>query len=234
MGRHAAGDDRRGAAAPTCCSCAAAASLRIPDGPAAGVASLRQAWRAIRAGQSLADGGARRARAARGAGVLRRAALNATAPRRQDYVWYGDDFTGATDTLATVGRRAACARCCSSACRSPQQLRAAGPLDALGIAGAARAMDPTAMARRARAGGPLPGRARARRCCTTRCCSTFDSSPAVGSLGMALAHPAATWRNAFVPMVGGQPSLGRYCAFGNLFAAAGSTAPCTASTATRR
>ena len=58
--------------------------------------------------------------------------------------WYGDDFTGATDTLATLAERGLKAllflRIPSAA-----QLSAAGPLDALGIAGAARSMAPDAM-----------------------------------------------------------------------------------------
>ena len=57
------------------------------------------------------------------------------------YGWYGDDFTGATDTLATLaesGRRALLFL------RVPNEaeLAAAGPLDAIGIAGATRAMAP--------------------------------------------------------------------------------------------
>ncbi|WP_016832335.1 four-carbon acid sugar kinase family protein, partial [Herbaspirillum lusitanum] len=50
-------------------------------------------------------------------------------------------------------------------------------------------------------------------------CSTFDSAPHVGNIGTAL----AVWRqhidNDFVPIVGGQPNLQRYCLFSNLYAA---------------
>jgi 3-oxoisoapionate kinase len=136
------------------------------------------------------------------------------------HVWYGDDFTGASDTLATLAGAGLRAMLFFGV-PSPQHLRDAGPLDALGIAGAARAMEPAAMAAElepvgrflATLGAPV---------LHYKCCSTFDSSPAIGSLGMALAVLKRHVRNAFVPVVGGQPSLGRYCAFGNLFATAGS------------
>jgi uncharacterized protein YgbK (DUF1537 family) len=52
-----------------------------------------------------------------------------------------------------------------------------------------------------------------------KCCSTFDSAPAVGSIGAAVALVRPFVANRFVPIVGGQPNLGRYCLFGNLFAA---------------
>ena len=100
--------------------------------------------------------GARRARAARRARVLRPETLRRRWCPRLRHVWYGDDFTGATDTLATLagaGLRA----CCSCGVPTPRAAsRRPGPLDALGIAGAARAMDPAAMRGGARAGRPLP------------------------------------------------------------------------------
>jgi uncharacterized protein YgbK (DUF1537 family) len=49
-------------------------------------------------------------------------------------------------------------------------------------------------------------------------CSTYDSAPGVGSIGAALQLLRRSVGNAFVPIVGGQPSLGRYCVFGHLFA----------------
>ena len=52
-------------------------------------------------------------------------------------------------------------------------------------------------------------------------CSTFDSAPHVGNIayGIQTLHPFV--KNRWVPIVGGQPSLGRYCAFSHLFADAG-------------
>jgi uncharacterized protein YgbK (DUF1537 family) len=56
-------------------------------------------------------------------------------------------------------------------------------------------------------------------------CSTFDSAPGIGSIGHAVRLGRRVLRNPFVPIVAGQPNLGRYCAFGNLFASAGQGGP---------
>jgi len=135
------------------------------------------------------------------------------------YGWYGDDFTGATDTLATVtaaGLRAMLFLGVPGA----EHLKRAGPLDAVGIAGAARAMDPAAMRRDLE---PV-GRFLAELGVSVlhyKCCSTFDSAPTVGSIGVAIETLRAHVPNPFVPIVGGQPNIGRYCSFSNLFARAG-------------
>lgn len=139
------------------------------------------------------------------------------APR---YGWYGDDFTGATDTLATLaegGQRAMLFM------RLPTQaqLAAAGPLDALGIAGASRTMAPEAIAAElAPIGAFMAGHGIG--LMHYKCCSTFDSAPHIGSIGAATRALRPHFGNPLVPVVGGQPNLGRYCLFGNLFAAAGS------------
>jgi uncharacterized protein YgbK (DUF1537 family) len=54
-----------------------------------------------------------------------------------------------------------------------------------------------------------------------KCCSTFDSAPHVGSIGAAVAALRPHFPNPLVPIIGGQPNLGRYGLFGQLFAAAG-------------
>ncbi len=56
-------------------------------------------------------------------------------------------------------------------------------------------------------------------------CSTFDSSPAIGSIGRALELGIETFAVDRVPVVVGAPVLGRYCAFGNLFARSGLGSP---------
>jgi uncharacterized protein YgbK (DUF1537 family) len=133
--------------------------------------------------------------------------------------WYGDDFTGATDTLATLagaGRRSILFLGIPNAA----QLAAAGPLDALGIAGAARSMAPDAMAAElapigrffANLGVPV---------LHYKCCSTFDSAPHIGSIGAAIACLRTFMPNPFMPIIGGQPNIGRFCVFSTLFAAAG-------------
>lgn len=135
------------------------------------------------------------------------------------YGWYGDDFTGATDTLAAITRRGQRAFLFLSV-PSAAQLADAGPLDAIGIAGGARAMAPEEM----RDSLPEIGRFfrdQGARLVHYKCCSTFDSSPGIGNIAVAIEALRPFVDRPVVPIVGGQPSLGRYCSFANLFATAG-------------
>src|SRR6202000_21342 len=52
-------------------------------------------------------------------------------------------------------------------------------------------------------------------------CSTFDSSPSMGSIGRAIDIGKEVFESSVVPVLGGAPALGRYCVFGNLFARMG-------------
>ena len=136
-----------------------------------------------------------------------------------EYGWYGDDFTGATDTLAELARRGMRALLFLSV-PDAGRLEKAGPLDALGIAGASRSMAPGAMARELEAVGAF-FQGIGVRAMHYKCCSTFDSAPEVGSIGVAVATLRRFFPNPFRPIVGGQPNLGRFLLFANLFAAAG-------------
>lgn len=138
--------------------------------------------------------------------------------------WYGDDFTGATDTLAALakaGRRVLLFLDVPDVARlEAAQRGAGGPLDAVGIAGAARSMPPDAMRAELEPVGRFFG-ALGVPVMHYKCCSTFDSAPTVGSIGEAVRALAPYFPNRFRPMVGGQPNIGRYCLFSTLFAAAG-------------
>lgn len=135
-------------------------------------------------------------------------------------LYYGDDFTGATDALATAAR-AGLRSLLLFAPPDAARLRSLGPLDCLGIAGAARAMTPAEMRDEL---APVAALARriAPRVLHYKTCSTFDSAPGVGSIGEAVRLLQPTMPSDWVAIVGGQPNLGRHCLFGNLFAAAGS------------
>ena len=133
--------------------------------------------------------------------------------------YYGDDFTGATDTLATAAR-AGLRSLLFLGLPTDAQLQRAGPLDCLGIAGAARAMSPDEMRAELEPVGRLFARLGAP-VMHYKTCSTFDSAPQVGSIGAAIRILQPHAGNTFVPVVGGQPNLRRYCVFGNLFAGAG-------------
>jgi uncharacterized protein YgbK (DUF1537 family) len=135
-------------------------------------------------------------------------------------VYYGDDFTGATDTLGTAARaglRALLFLKTPDAAR----LERAGPLDVLGIAGAARAMTPEEMQAEL---APVAAlfRSLGARVLHYKTCSTFDSAPHIGSIGAAVRALRGAVEQPWTAIVGGQPNLGRHCLFGNLFAAAGS------------
>lgn len=132
--------------------------------------------------------------------------------------WYGDDFTGASDTLATLasaGLRAVLFPRAPTAAH----LARVGELDALGVAGTARALAPDAM--RAELAGVHTLFAQLRpRVTHYKCCSTFDSTPTVGNLSVGLQALRWPGQQPWVPIVGGQPSLGRFCAFSELYATA--------------
>lgn len=131
--------------------------------------------------------------------------------------FYGDDFTGATDTLA-VATRAGLRTLLFLRVPTRAELEAAGPLDCVGVAGIARSLPPEAMAAELKPAARLFAELRTP-VVHYKCCSTFDSSPVIGSIGAAVAFMRPFVANRFVPIVGGQPNLGRYCLFGNLFAA---------------
>jgi uncharacterized protein YgbK (DUF1537 family) len=135
------------------------------------------------------------------------------------YGWYGDDFTGATDTLATVARRGRRAFLFLRV-PDPRRLAQVGDLDAIGIAGAGRAMEPNEMRAELAPVGAF-FRDLGARILHYKCCSTFDSAPARGNIAVAAAILHEYVAHKTVAIVGGQPSLGRYCAFSNLFASFG-------------
>ncbi|MEJ8476973.1 four-carbon acid sugar kinase family protein [Roseibium algae] len=131
-------------------------------------------------------------------------------------VFIGDDFTGASDTLATWARSGAQVRLYLDAETASQ---AGDSFEVIGIATELR--------------GLTEGRIRSRlpEIATTvaglnpefvhyKVCSTFDSSPDTGSIGAAVDVLEQTIQPCLTLVIGGQPSLGRYCLFGNLFARA--------------
>ena len=131
--------------------------------------------------------------------------------------YYGDDFTGATDTLATAAR-AGLRTLLFLGVPTRAQLDAAGTLHCVGIAGTARSLPTAAMAAEIEPAARLFAALRTP-VVHYKTCSTFDSSPTVGSIGAAVAVFRRSIPSPFVPIVGGQPNLDRYCLFGNLFAA---------------
>ncbi|SMG55316.1 four-carbon acid sugar kinase family protein [Paraburkholderia susongensis] len=135
------------------------------------------------------------------------------------YAFYGDDFTGATDTLAHLAR-AGLRTMLFFTPPDAARLSMLGQLDAIGVAGAARTMAPHAQRQElARVGAAFA--ALGVRVMHYKVCSTFDSAPHTGSIGVAIRALREYCANELVAIVGGQPNLRRYCVFGQLFAAAG-------------
>ena len=137
--------------------------------------------------------------------------------------FYGDDFTGSADTMEALSLNGARTALFLEP-PAPEQLtgRFAG-LRAVGVAGISRSLAPAQMGEvlppvfaRMKQLGPA--------ICQYKVCSTFDSSPEVGSIGRAIEIGQEVFGARWVPLLVGAPPLERYCLFGNLFAGVGGEA----------
>ena len=133
--------------------------------------------------------------------------------------FYGDDFTGSTDALEFLSRAGARTVLFMEPPSAAQLQRYPG-LDAIGIAGMTRAMAPEEMEATLRPAFAVLAELGVPHV-HYKVCSTFDSSPLIGSIGKAIDVGAEVFGARFVPVLGGAPALGRYCLFGNLFARMG-------------
>lgn len=134
--------------------------------------------------------------------------------------YYGDDFTGSTDVMEALALGGVPTVLFLDA---PEEnfIRQHFPhARAIGVAGVSRSMSPQQMeadlppifSALARLGAPL---------FHYKICSTFDSSPTVGSIGRATEIGWRIFQPQAVPMMVGAPPLKRYLLFGNLFATVG-------------
>lgn len=127
--------------------------------------------------------------------------------------YYADDFTGATDaleSLASVGLR-------TRLFLDPPAAAQCSGLDAVGVAGLTRSLAPDAMEAVLRPAFTAL-RTLGPRHVHYKVCSTFDSSPTVGSIGRAIDVGVSVFGGHVVPLLVAAPALGRYCVFGNLYA----------------
>jgi uncharacterized protein YgbK (DUF1537 family) len=137
--------------------------------------------------------------------------------------YYGDDFTGSTDaleTLATGGVETVL----FTEPPSEEMLARFPRVRAIGVAGNSRTMSPEQMDQL------LPRvfeslRTHRPAIVHYKVCSTFDSSPQIGSIGRAIEIGGRVFHNRVVPLVVGAPHLHRFCVFGNLFARSGLDSP---------
>lgn len=133
--------------------------------------------------------------------------------------YYGDDFTGSTDALEFLSR-AGIKTVLFIAPPTPAQLARYEGLQAIGVAGMSRSMPPAEMENELTpAFKALKNLGAAH--VHYKVCSTFDSSPQIGSIGKAIDVATGIFKAPFVPLLVAAPALGRYCTFGNLFARMG-------------
>ena len=131
--------------------------------------------------------------------------------------YYGDDFTGSTDVieaLASYGVRTALFT------RIPTATEFApfADFEAFGLAGTSRSQTPEWMDRH------LPEafawlKSLGADFCHYKVCSTFDSSPRIGSIGRALEIGLSLFNQQRAAIIIGAPQIKRYTFAGHLFAA---------------
>lgn len=133
--------------------------------------------------------------------------------------FYGDDFTGSTDVMEVVAT-AGLSTVLFLVPPDEALLSRFAEARVVGLAGISRSQTPEWMRkhlpeiyRRLRAtGAPFVH---------YKVCSTFDSAPHIGNIGVAARLGLDLFANRPVPLVVGAPTLRRYVAFGNLFAGVG-------------
>lgn len=133
--------------------------------------------------------------------------------------YYGDDFTGSTDALEFLSR-AGIKTVLFISPPAPEQIAAHEGLQAIGVAGMTRAMPPDEMDKTLRPAFTALQDLNPRHV-HYKVCSTFDSSPHIGSIGKAIDVGAEIFQNRIIPLLVAAPALGRYCTFGNLYARMG-------------
>lgn len=129
--------------------------------------------------------------------------------------FYGDDFTGSSAVMEAT-QFAGLDTVLFLDTPTPERLAAFAHCRAIGIAGIARSKSPEWMRKHLPAifrtlagiGAPVTH---------YKVCSTFDSSPEIGSIGCA-ADIAGEVFDGWMPMIVGDAGMGRFQAFGHLFA----------------
>lgn len=143
--------------------------------------------------------------------------MNASAlPNGPLVAFYGDDYTGSSAAMEALAF-AGLPTILFLEPPTPQRLAAAGHFRGIGIAGTARSQSnqwmeqnlPPIFRTLAAIGAPISH---------YKTCSTFDSAPHIGSIGRAADLAIPQLGGQWHPMIVASPAMGRYQAFGNLFA----------------
>ncbi|MGB3586724.1 MAG: four-carbon acid sugar kinase family protein [Tunicatimonas sp.] len=140
--------------------------------------------------------------------------------------FYGDDFTGSTDVMEALALNGIPTALFLNP-PTPEEIQqfrlkntVSGPqqtLAAVGVAGISRSLSPPEM------DNHLPPIFKQLSQIDSaffhyKICSTFDSSPQVGSIGHATDLAHSYFPSSYIPLLVGAPSLNRFCVFGNMFA----------------
>ncbi len=134
--------------------------------------------------------------------------------------YYGDDFTGSTDVLEALYRGGIRAALFMETPTEELLDSRFADLQAIGVAGIGRSLPPDAAEAELRP--VFEGlRQAGAKIIHYKTCSTFDSSPQVGSIGKAAEIGRSVLDGGYTPVIAGVPYLGRYTLFGNHFAAGG-------------
>jgi len=142
-----------------------------------------------------------------------------------DLAYYGDDFTGSTDVMEVLALAYMPVALFTEPPSKEQiqsfqfknNLFSEQKLRALGVAGISRSLNNEQMY------AELPPifeklSALHPKFFHYKVCSTFDSSPTIGSIGQAIDIASNYFESELIPLLVGMPKLNRFVAFGNLFA----------------
>lgn len=133
--------------------------------------------------------------------------------------WYGDDYTGAAAVMEVL-TFSGLPSVLFLDVPTPEQLARFAGYRGIGIAGSARSQSPDWMAEHLPPVFAFLGGINAP-VFHYKICSTLDSAPHVGSIGKATEIARDTVGPDWVSLLVAAPAIGRYQAFGHLFAAAG-------------
>jgi uncharacterized protein YgbK (DUF1537 family) len=134
--------------------------------------------------------------------------------------FYGDDLTGSTDAMEALVLAGFPTVLFIEPPTANQIIERFPEIQAVGLAGMSRTMTPEEM------DASLPSAFAGLKALGTplthyKVCSTFDSSPEIGSIGRAIEIGMQVFHPAVVPVAVGAPKLKRFVVFGNHFATLG-------------
>lgn len=133
------------------------------------------------------------------------------------FAFYGDDFTGSTDALEALTLGGVPTVLFLEPPDRETLATTFPDVRAVGVAGVSRSLSPERMEAELR---PKFEKLKALNVpfYHYKVCSTFDSSPTIGSIGRAIDIGSDVLDSPVVPLMVGAPALRRYVTFGNLFA----------------